>query len=188
VVIDGRPEYIQSACEASLSRLGVDVIDLYYYHRLDPTVPIEDTVGVMADFVVAGKVRALGLSEVDPDVIRRAHAPRPDRPCSRIAERAGGSRRRRQSGNPEPFVVQESATRPLRIPCLVVIPSDGYRPYLCSSGASASMKPRPRSYRSRSSSLPVGAGVGDSDVRGTSRRRVAGAFDIGIGSNVSGVH
>jgi aryl-alcohol dehydrogenase-like predicted oxidoreductase len=77
VVIDGRPEYVQSACEASLCRLGVEVIDLYYYHRLDPTVPIEDTVGAMANLVAAGKVRALGLSEVDPDVIRRAHAVHP---------------------------------------------------------------------------------------------------------------
>jgi aryl-alcohol dehydrogenase-like predicted oxidoreductase len=77
VVIDGRPEYVKSACEASLHRLGVEVIDLYYLHRLDPNVPIEDTVGAMADLVVAGKVRALGLSEVQADLIRRAHAVHP---------------------------------------------------------------------------------------------------------------
>jgi aryl-alcohol dehydrogenase-like predicted oxidoreductase len=74
VVIDGRPEYVKSACEASLRRLGAEVIDLYYLHRLDPNVPIEDTVGAMADLVVAGKVRALGLSEVQTELIRRAHA------------------------------------------------------------------------------------------------------------------
>ena len=77
VTIDGRPEYVKSACEASLRRLGVEAIDLYYYHRLDPNVPIEDTVGAMADLVVAGKVRALGLSEVQPALIRRAHAVHP---------------------------------------------------------------------------------------------------------------
>ena len=77
VVIDGRPEYVKSACEASLRRLGVEWIDLYYYHRLDPNVPIEDTVGAMADLVVAGKVRALGLSEVSTELIHRAHAVHP---------------------------------------------------------------------------------------------------------------
>jgi len=66
-----------AACEASLRRLGTDVIDLYYCHRLDPSVPIEDTVGAMAELVSAGKVRALGLSEVGPDLIRRAHAVHP---------------------------------------------------------------------------------------------------------------
>ena len=77
VVIDGCPEYVQSACEASLRRLGLEVIDLYYYHRLDPSVPIEDTIGAMAELVIAGKVRALGLSEVSPELIRRAHAVHP---------------------------------------------------------------------------------------------------------------
>jgi aryl-alcohol dehydrogenase-like predicted oxidoreductase len=77
VVIDGRPEYVKSACDASLRRLGVETIDLYYLHRLDPSVPIEDTVGAMADLVVAGKVRALGLSEVQPESIRRAYAVHP---------------------------------------------------------------------------------------------------------------
>ncbi|MHA3024717.1 aldo/keto reductase [Mycobacterium sp. BMJ-28] len=77
VTIDGRPVYVAAACEASLRRLGTDVIDLYYYHRLDRTVPIEDTVGAMAELVEAGKVRALGLSEVGPDLIRRAHAVHP---------------------------------------------------------------------------------------------------------------
>jgi aryl-alcohol dehydrogenase-like predicted oxidoreductase len=77
VVLDGRPEYAAAACEASLRRLGTDVIDLYYLHRLDPTVPIEDTVGAMAELVTAGKIRTLGLSEVGPDLIRRAHAVHP---------------------------------------------------------------------------------------------------------------
>jgi aryl-alcohol dehydrogenase-like predicted oxidoreductase len=77
VVIDGRPEYVRTACEASLRRLGVDVIDLYYCHRIDPNVPIEDTVGAMAELVTAGKVRAIGLSEVGPELLRRAHAVHP---------------------------------------------------------------------------------------------------------------
>jgi aryl-alcohol dehydrogenase-like predicted oxidoreductase len=75
--VDGRPEYVAVACEASLKRLGVDVIDLYYQHRIDPTVPIEDTVGAMARLVEQGKVRALGLSEARPETIRRAHAVHP---------------------------------------------------------------------------------------------------------------
>jgi aryl-alcohol dehydrogenase-like predicted oxidoreductase len=75
--IGGRPEYVRASCEASLKRLGVDVIDLYYQHRVDPTVPIEDTVGAMADLVKAGKVRYLGLSEAGPATIRRAHAVHP---------------------------------------------------------------------------------------------------------------
>ena len=75
--VNGRPEYVKSACEASLKRLGVDLIDLYYQHRVDPTVPIEDTVGAMADLIKAGKVRALGLSEANPKTIRRAHATHP---------------------------------------------------------------------------------------------------------------
>jgi aryl-alcohol dehydrogenase-like predicted oxidoreductase len=70
---DGRPEYVISACDASLQRLGVEVIDLYYQHRVDPTVPIEDTVGAMAKLVAQGKVRFLGLSEARPETIRRAH-------------------------------------------------------------------------------------------------------------------
>jgi aryl-alcohol dehydrogenase-like predicted oxidoreductase len=70
---DGRPEYVASACEASLKRLGVEVIDLYYQHRIDPTVPIEDTVGAMAKLVQQGKVRLLGLSEARAETIRRAH-------------------------------------------------------------------------------------------------------------------
>jgi aryl-alcohol dehydrogenase-like predicted oxidoreductase len=76
-VADGRPEYVMSSCDASLKRLGVDVIDLYYQHRVDPTVPIEDTVGAMAKLVAQGKVRALGLSEANPKTIRRAHAVHP---------------------------------------------------------------------------------------------------------------
>jgi aryl-alcohol dehydrogenase-like predicted oxidoreductase len=70
--VNGRPEYVRSACDASLKRLGVDVIDLYYQHRVDPQVPIEDTVGAMRDLIKAGKVRFLGLSEAAPATIRRA--------------------------------------------------------------------------------------------------------------------
>ena len=75
--VNGRPEYVIEACEASLKRLGVEVIDLYYQHRVDPAVPIEDTVGAMAQLVAQGKVRYLGLSEAHPDRIRRAHAVHP---------------------------------------------------------------------------------------------------------------
>jgi aryl-alcohol dehydrogenase-like predicted oxidoreductase len=75
--VDGSPAYVQQACEASLQRLGVDVIDLYYQHRVDPKVPVEDTVGAMARLVEQGKVRFLGLSEAHPDRIRRAHAIHP---------------------------------------------------------------------------------------------------------------
>jgi aryl-alcohol dehydrogenase-like predicted oxidoreductase len=75
--INGRPEYVRSACEASLKRLGVDVIDLYYQHRVDRTTPIEDTVGAMADLVKQGKVRYLGLSEAAPETLRRAHRVHP---------------------------------------------------------------------------------------------------------------
>jgi aryl-alcohol dehydrogenase-like predicted oxidoreductase len=75
--INGRPEYVHSACDASLKRLGVDHIDLYYQHRADPNVPIEDTVGAMAELVTAGKVRHLGLSEAAADTIRRAHTVHP---------------------------------------------------------------------------------------------------------------
>ncbi|WP_220794439.1 aldo/keto reductase [Nocardioides pelophilus] len=77
VGINGRPEYVRAACDASLARLGVDVIDLYYQHRVDKTVPIEDTVGAMAELVAAGKVRHLGLSEASAATIRRAHATHP---------------------------------------------------------------------------------------------------------------
>jgi aryl-alcohol dehydrogenase-like predicted oxidoreductase len=76
-VADGRPEYVVSSCEASLKRLGVDTIDLYYQHRIDPDVPIEETVGAMARLVEQGKVRALGLSEARPETIRRAHKVHP---------------------------------------------------------------------------------------------------------------
>ena len=75
--INGRPDYVRSACEASLRRLGVDTIDLYYQHRVDPETPIEDTVGAMAELVRQGKVRFLGLSEAAPATIRRAHAVHP---------------------------------------------------------------------------------------------------------------
>ncbi|MGD0998677.1 MAG: aldo/keto reductase, partial [Thermoleophilia bacterium] len=77
VGINGRPEYVRSACEASLARLGVEHIDLYYQHRVDKTVPIEETVGAMAALVSEGKVRYLGLSEASPATIRRAHAVHP---------------------------------------------------------------------------------------------------------------
>jgi aryl-alcohol dehydrogenase-like predicted oxidoreductase len=75
--IDGKPEYVRQACDASLQRLGIDTIDLYYQHRVDPTVPIEDTIGAMAELVKQGKVRYLGLSEAAPETIRRAHAVHP---------------------------------------------------------------------------------------------------------------
>ena len=75
--INGSPDYVRQACDASLKRLGIDTIDLYYLHRIDPTVPIEETVGAMAELVQQGKVRYLGLSEAAPDTIRRAHAIHP---------------------------------------------------------------------------------------------------------------
>ncbi len=75
--VNGKPEYVRQCCEASLRRLGVEVIDLYYQHRVDPDTPIEDTVGAMAELVREGKVRWLGLSEAAPNTIRRAHAVHP---------------------------------------------------------------------------------------------------------------
>ncbi|KQC14672.1 MAG: aldo/keto reductase [Desulfuromonas sp. SDB] len=75
--VNGKPDYVHSACDASLKRLGVDCIDLYYQHRVDPDVPIEETVGAMAELVQAGKIRYLGLSEAEPDIIRRANAIHP---------------------------------------------------------------------------------------------------------------
>ncbi len=72
--VNGKPEYVRSACDASLQRLGVDHIDLYYQHRVDPETPIEETVGAMKELVEAGKVRYLGLSEAAPETIKRAHA------------------------------------------------------------------------------------------------------------------
>jgi aryl-alcohol dehydrogenase-like predicted oxidoreductase len=75
--VNGRPDYVPQACDASLKRLGVDTIDLYYLHRVDPNVPIEDTVGAMARLVEAGKVRHLGLSEAGAATLRRAHAVHP---------------------------------------------------------------------------------------------------------------
>ena len=77
VGVNGRPEYVKEACDASLTRLGVDYIDLYYQHRVDVKVPIEETVGAMAELVAQGKVRYLGLSEAAPETIRRAHAVHP---------------------------------------------------------------------------------------------------------------
>ncbi len=76
-LVDGRPAYVEEACDASLKRLGVDVIDLYYQHRVDPKVPIEDTVGGMSRLVERGKVRFLGLSEAAPETVRRAQAVHP---------------------------------------------------------------------------------------------------------------
>lgn len=75
--INGKPEYVKQACDSSLKRLGVDYIDLYYQHRVDPNVPIEETVGAMAELVAEGKVKHLGLSEAAPSTIRRAHAVHP---------------------------------------------------------------------------------------------------------------
>jgi len=97
VGISGKPAYVREACDASLRRLGFDTIDLYYQHRVDPTVPIEDTVGAMAELVKAGKVRTLGLSEVSADTLRRAWAVHPITAVqseyslwTRDPERAGG--------------------------------------------------------------------------------------------------
>lgn len=75
--VNGKPEYVRASCDASLKRLGIDTIDLYYQHRVDPKTPIEETVGAMAELVKAGKVRFLGLSEASPQTIRRAHAVHP---------------------------------------------------------------------------------------------------------------
>lgn len=75
--VNGRPEYVHACCDASLRRLGIDTIDLYYQHRVDPATPIEETVGAMAELVTAGKVRFLGLSEATPEQVRRAHAVHP---------------------------------------------------------------------------------------------------------------
>jgi aryl-alcohol dehydrogenase-like predicted oxidoreductase len=76
-IIDGRPETVFKSAEGSLKRLGIDTIDLYYQHRMDPKVPIEDTIGAMADLVKQGKVRYLGISEASPDLIERAHKVHP---------------------------------------------------------------------------------------------------------------
>lgn len=75
--VNGKPEYVRAACDASLQRLGVDVIDLYYLHRKDPDTPIEETVGAMADLVKAGKIKTIGLSEVSPETLQKAHAVHP---------------------------------------------------------------------------------------------------------------
>jgi aryl-alcohol dehydrogenase-like predicted oxidoreductase len=75
--VNGKPDYVPVACEASLKRLGIETIDLYYIHRIDPTVPIEDTVGAMARLIAQGKVRHLGLCEAGPNTIRRAHKTHP---------------------------------------------------------------------------------------------------------------
>ncbi|PZD73232.1 General stress protein 69 [Acaryochloris thomasi RCC1774] len=75
--INGKPEYVHQACDASLQRLGIEVIDLYYLHRVDPTVPIEETVGAMAELVKQGKVRYIGLSEAAPETLRRGHSVHP---------------------------------------------------------------------------------------------------------------
>lgn len=75
--VNGKPEYVVEACDKSLQRLGTDHIDLYFVHRIDPTVPIEDTVGAMAGLIAAGKIRHIGLSEAGPETIRRAHATHP---------------------------------------------------------------------------------------------------------------
>ena len=75
--VNGKPEYVRSACDASLKRLGIDHIDLYYQHRIDPNVPVEETVGAMADLIKAGKIRFIGISEAAPETIRRANSAAP---------------------------------------------------------------------------------------------------------------
>ena len=77
VGVSGKPEYVKACCDASLKRLGVDTIDLYYQHRVDPNTPIEETVGAMADLIKAGKIRYIGLSEAGPATVRRAAAVHP---------------------------------------------------------------------------------------------------------------
>ena len=95
VGVNGRPDYVRAACDASLERLGVDHIDLYYQHRVDTTVPVEETWGAMAELVAAGKVRYLGISEAAPATIRRAHATHPiSRPAERVLAVHPGSRGR----------------------------------------------------------------------------------------------
>jgi aryl-alcohol dehydrogenase-like predicted oxidoreductase len=95
--IDGSPAYVRSACEASLGRLGVDHIDLYYQHRVDPSTPIEDTVGAMAELVRQGRVRYLGLSEASAQTIRRAHAVHP---ITAVQSEYSLWTRRRRRGDP----------------------------------------------------------------------------------------
>ena len=95
--IRGDRDYVHQACDASLARLGVDHIDLYYQHRVDPSVPIEETVGAMAELVAAGKVRHLGLSEAGAQTIRRAHAVQPDH---RARDRILALDARRRGGDP----------------------------------------------------------------------------------------
>ena len=94
--MDGSPAYVREACEGSLRRLGVEHIDLYYQHRVDPSTPIEDTVGAMAELVREGKVRHLGLSEASAATIRRAHAVTRSPPC-RASTRCGRATSRRRS-------------------------------------------------------------------------------------------
>ena len=94
--VNGKPDYVREACDASLRRLGIEHIDLYYQHRVDKATPIEDTVGAMAELVRAGKVRYLGLSEAAPATIRRAHAVHPDhRAADRVLAVGARSRRTR---------------------------------------------------------------------------------------------
>ena len=93
--VNGRPDYVREACDASLKRLGVETIDLYYVHRIDPDVPIEDTVGAMAELKTAGKIRHLGLSEAAPETVKRAHATHPiSAPPDRIFALDAGRRSR----------------------------------------------------------------------------------------------
>lgn len=93
--ISGAPDYVRASCDASLQRLGLDVIDLYYQHRVDKSVPIEETVGAMGELVTAGKVRHIGLSEASAQTIRRAHAVHPLAPCRRSTRCGRGTWRRR---------------------------------------------------------------------------------------------
>ena len=97
--ISGKPEYVRAACDASLKRLGVDHIDLYYQHRVDPDTPIEETVGAMAELVTAGKVKYLGLSEASPATIRRAHRVHPITALQ--TEYSLWERRRRRRDSPD---------------------------------------------------------------------------------------
>ena len=187
VGINGKPEYVRTACDASLQRLGVDHIDLYYQHRVDQTVPIEETVGAMAELVEAGKVRHLGLSEAGADTIRRGarHAPdhgTPDgvlavHPRPRGRDPADHPRARHRAGplltaRPRPadrhHHVRVRRGRRGRLPPVGVLPA--------LPGRRARRQPRPRGEDPRAGrrqglhARPAGARVGARAGRRTSRR------------------
>ena len=109
--VNGRPEYVPQACDASLKRLGVETIDLYFQHRVDPTVPIEETVGAMSRLVERGKVRYLGLSEASPATVRRAHAVHPIA-ATRSCSRPSSPTPRRPTASPRSATGRTTSARP----------------------------------------------------------------------------